>query len=103
MVYLPEPLEVFPSNSINLLYKQKHTGYEQYEKNLRDICSRQNINFFSLKKPIYEENISRGECSHGFDNNFVCNGHFNEYGHQLVAQLLVKRIEANKQYFSTNN
>lgn len=69
---------------------QKHASdldVDYPEKRLAAFFATNNITYFSMAGPFFEHHKKTGEHLHGF-RNMLGRGHWNEKGHELVAQLI---------------
>ena len=65
---------------------------EELEKQLAGAAQRRHVRFVSLREK-FSELASRGLTPYGFDNFAFNSGHWNKYGHQAAAELLVTEME----------
>lgn len=89
------PIQVHPLESERIGYMRslnvKTLDYPTLR--LSAFAQRSGISYISLVKP-FSDLSSTGVYLHGFDERTFGEGHWNEKGHQLVAELLSQKISA---------
>lgn len=61
----------------------------EIEKVLKGLAEKNGVRFVSLRER-FPELAATGQAPYGFDNTLFNEGHWNRYGHQAAAQLLVE-------------
>ena len=62
------------------------------DKRIQALGEREDFTVFRLAEPLQKVAEEKGECLHGFENAYPCEGHWNRDGNRVAAELMSNQI-----------
>ncbi|MCG5058678.1 MAG: SGNH/GDSL hydrolase family protein [Limnoraphis sp. WC205] len=86
--------QVHPKPKKREEFMEKHNIQDLFypDKRIQALGEREGFTVFRLAEPLQKVAEETGECLHGFENAYPCEGHWNREGNRVAAELMADQI-----------